>query len=86
MLVNVDNGRPREIYQVMLKAPISWGQIIVLDNIHNTMTLYAKITQHELALVHAARLEASNITPVDNLLTHLKKLGCLTEQKPNFPS
>jgi hypothetical protein len=33
MLVNVDNGGPLEVYHILKQAPVSWGPIIVLDNI-----------------------------------------------------
>lgn len=79
MLVNSDNGGPLEVWQVMQKAPIAWGPIIVVDNIVKTSTLFAKVTEHELALVHAARLQASNLITADNLDSMLKKLGYMNQ-------
>lgn len=68
----------------MLKAPISWGPIIVLDNIVGLSTLYTKVTQHEVALLQAAKMEALNIITADNLQSWLKKIGFDGGQRPSF--
>lgn len=81
MLVNSDNGGPLEVWQVMQKAPIAWGPIIVVDNIVKTSTLFANVTEHELALVHAAKLQATNIITADNLEAVLKRLGYISQNQ-----
>ena len=75
MLVASDDGGPTEVYLVMQKAPISWGPILNLETIRSTSLLYSRATDHELALVHAAKYESSNVLTADNLLYTLRKLG-----------
>ena len=75
MLVASDDGGPTEVYLVMQKAPISWGPILNLETIRSTSLLYSRATDHELALVHAAKYESSNVLTSDNLLYTLRKLG-----------
>ena len=75
MLVASDDGGPTEVYLVMQKAPISWGPILNLETIRSTSLLYSRATDHELALVHAAKYESSNVITSDNLLHTLRKLG-----------
>ncbi|KAJ7805278.1 hypothetical protein B0H13DRAFT_2387812 [Mycena leptocephala] len=77
MLVNTDDGGPGEVYHVMEKAPVSWGPILVLDNVLNTMILYAKVVEHEQALINAAQNESVNSRALtsDNLGAALKALG-----------
>ena len=80
MLVASDDGGPTEVYLVMQKAPISWGPILNLETIRSTSLLYSRATDHELALVHAAKYESSNIITVDNLLYTLRKLRIATDR------
>lgn len=68
MLVASDDGGPTEVYLVMQKAPISWGPILNLETIQSTSLLYSRATDHELALVHAAKYESSNVLTSDNLV------------------
>ena len=75
MLVASDDGGPTEVYLVMQKAPISWGPILNLETIRSTSLLYSRATDHELALVHAAKYESSNVVTSDNLLYTLRRLG-----------
>ena len=75
MLVASDDGGPTEVYLVMQKAPISWGPILNLETIRSTSLLYSRVTDHELALIHAAKHEATNVVTSDNLLYTLRKLG-----------
>jgi len=75
MLVASDDGGPTEVHLVMQKAPISWGPILNLETIRSTSLLYSRATDHELALVHAAKYESSNVLTSDNLLYTLRKLG-----------
>ena len=75
MLVASDDGGQTEVYLVMQKAPISWGPILNLETIHSTSLLYSRATDHELALVHVAKYESSNVLTSDNLLNTLRKLG-----------
>jgi hypothetical protein len=81
MLVNTDDGGPGEVYHVMEKAPISWGPILVLDNVPNTMILYTKVVEHEQALVNAAQNEHvhSRALTVENLGAALKSFGYLSK-------
>ena len=80
MLVASDDGGPTEVYLVMQKAPISWGPILNLETIRSTSLLYSRATNHELALVHAAKYESSNVLTADNLLYTLRKLGISTDR------
>lgn len=75
MLVAADEGGDLEVFIIMQKAPISWGPILVMENIHTTSTLYARVTEHEAALVLAARQETSNVLTEENLLATLRRLG-----------
>lgn len=75
MLVNSDNGGPLEIFLVMQRAPISWGPVINIDSIQNTSDLYAKVTEHEKALIHASKLEQSHLITADNLAYTLRRMG-----------
>jgi hypothetical protein len=76
MLVVVDDGGVNEVYHIMEKAPISWGPILILENIVSTMALYSKVVEHELALVNAWRSESSrNGVSTDQLVAALKSLG-----------
>ncbi|KAJ6478853.1 hypothetical protein C8R47DRAFT_1219399 [Mycena vitilis] len=82
MLVHSDDGGPGEIYHVMDKAPISWSPILVLENITSTMILWGKVTEHEKALVHAWKSEASKMLTADNLGAALRSLGVNMDQRP----
>ena len=75
MLVAADKGGDLEVFIIMQKAPISWGPILVMENIHTTSTLYACVTEHEAALSLAARQETSNVLTEDNLVSTLHRLG-----------
>ncbi|KAF8146733.1 hypothetical protein K438DRAFT_1527065, partial [Mycena galopus ATCC 62051] len=75
MLVVSDDGGPGEVYHIMEKAPVSWGPILILENVRSTMTLYSKVVEHELALVNAWRNKGGRGLNPDNLLTTLKALG-----------
>lgn len=77
MLVQSDNRGPLEVFLVMQRAPISWGPVINIDSITNTSKLYAKVTEHERALVYSSRLEHSNLITTDNLVYTMKKLGLM---------
>ncbi|KAJ7918044.1 hypothetical protein B0H13DRAFT_2321827 [Mycena leptocephala] len=86
MLVDTDNGGPGEVYHILDKVPVSWGPILVVENIPNTMVLYAKVVEHEQALVNAARNESAGVRPItaDNLGATLKALGySVDRQRPN---
>ena len=84
MLVALDDGGPTEVYLVMQKAPISWGPILNLETIRSTSLLYSRATDHELALVHAAKYESSNVVTSDNLLYTLRKLGIHMDRNRPF--
>ena len=84
MLVASDDGGPTEVYLVMQKAPISWGPILNLETIRSTSLLYSRATDHELALVHAAKYESSNVITSDNLLYSLRKLGIHVDKNRPF--
>lgn len=75
MLAASDDGGPTEVYLVMQKAPISWGPILNIETVRSTSLLYSRATDHEYALIHAAKYEASNILTSENLLSTLKRLG-----------
>ena len=68
----------------MQKAPISWGPILVMENIHTTSTLYARVTEHEAALSLAACQEASNVLTEENLLSTLRRLGYEIDKSKPF--
>lgn len=80
MLVTSDDGGPTEVYLVMQNALISWGPILNLETVQSTSLLYLRVTDHELALIHAARYESSNVLTLDNLLHNLHKLGISVDQ------
>ena len=84
MLVASDDGGPTEVYLVMQKAPISWGPILNLETIRSTSLLYSRATDHELALVHAAKYESSNVVTSDNLLYTLRRLGIQVDRNRPF--
>ena len=84
MLVASDDGGPTEVYLVMQKAPISWGPILNLETIRSTSLLYSRATDHELALVHAAKYESSNVVTSDNLLYTLRRLGIQLDRNRPF--
>ena len=84
MLVASDDGGPTEVYLVMQKAPISWGPILNLETIRSTSLLYSRATDHELALVHAAKYESSNVVTSDNLLYTLRRLGIHLDRNRPF--
>ena len=84
MLVALDDGGPTEVYLVMQKAPISWGPILNLETIRSTSLLYLRATDHELALVHVAQYESSNVVTSDNLLYTLWKLGIHMDRNRPF--
>ena len=74
-MVAADEGGDLEVFIIMQKAPISWGPILVMENIPSTSTLYARVTEHEAALSLAAHQETSNVLTEDNLLPTLRHLG-----------
>jgi hypothetical protein len=92
MLVNSDNGGPLEVHLVMHRAPVAWSPILVLDNIKDTGTLFAKATEHKAALLHASRSENHGVLTTNNLASALRHLGFIPEkmassnpiQKRNF--
>ncbi|KAJ7176531.1 hypothetical protein C8R46DRAFT_1213104 [Mycena filopes] len=75
MLANVDQGGAQEVFVVLQKAPIPWGPILIMENIRDTATLYARCTDHENALVHASRVDSARPLTSDNLVSALKALG-----------
>ncbi|KAJ7982893.1 hypothetical protein DFH06DRAFT_1266550 [Mycena polygramma] len=82
MLVATDDGGPGEVYHIMEKAPVSWGPILILENIRSTLNLYSKVVEHEAALIHSARSEHSKGTiTTDNLGAALRALGF---EKPKY--
>jgi hypothetical protein len=83
MLVATDDGSPGEVYHVMEKAPISWGPILILENVTSTLSLYSKVVEHEAALVNAWRSESSKALTPDTLGAALKALG-YTPDKPRY--
>ncbi|KAJ7918195.1 hypothetical protein B0H13DRAFT_2321669 [Mycena leptocephala] len=85
MLVTTDDGGPGEVYHIMEKAPVSWGPILILENITSTLTLYLKVVEHEPALIEAARSERSKALTPENLGAALKALG-YSPEKPRFSS
>ncbi|KAJ7906578.1 hypothetical protein B0H13DRAFT_2333315 [Mycena leptocephala] len=85
MLVATDDGGPGEVYHVMEKAPISWGPILILENVQSTLSLYSRVVEHEPALVNAWRSEHSKVLTADGLGAALKALG-YTPDKPRFSS
>ncbi|KAJ6463042.1 hypothetical protein C8R47DRAFT_1225300 [Mycena vitilis] len=58
----------------MQRAPVSWGPILVVENIPNTLTLFAKATEHQDALIQAARSARGELS-LDSLSSALRKLG-----------
>ncbi|KAJ7233357.1 hypothetical protein C8J57DRAFT_1532479 [Mycena rebaudengoi] len=85
MLINTDDGGPGEVYHIMLRAPVSWGTVIVIENIQSTKTLFAKVTEYEEALVQASHLESHHVLTTDNLAATLKGLGInSTAEKPRY--
>ena len=64
-----------EVFIIMQKVPISWGPIIVLETIKNTSMLYSRVTEHEAALVQAARQESSNVLTAENVVPVLRRMG-----------
>jgi hypothetical protein len=80
MLVATDDGGPGEVYHVMDKSPVSWGPILILDNVVSTLTLYSKVVEHEPALVNAWRSENSKALTPDTLGAALKALGYAPER------
>ena len=84
MLAASDDGGPTEVYLVMQKAPISWGPILNIETVRSTSLLYSRATDHEYALIHAAKYESSNILTADNLLSTLKRLGINTDRNRPF--
>jgi hypothetical protein len=83
MLVVSDNGGAGEVYHIMEKAPVSWGPILILENIASTMVLYAKVVEHEAALVNAWRNEGGRGLNQENLVATLKSLG-YSPDKPRY--
>ena len=75
MLVNGDMGGPLEVFLVMQRAPISWGPVINIDSIRSSSMLFSKVTEHSQALIHASRMESSQIVTADNLSYMLRRLG-----------
>ncbi|KAJ7845773.1 hypothetical protein B0H13DRAFT_1908200 [Mycena leptocephala] len=86
MLVHSDNGGPGEVYHAMEKAPVSWGPILIMENITSTKVLWAKATEHSEALVNAWRSEASRFLTADNLGATLKAMGFSPERARVPPS
>ncbi|KAJ7882592.1 hypothetical protein B0H14DRAFT_2565278 [Mycena olivaceomarginata] len=87
MLVDTDDSGPQEVHYVMEKAPVSWGPILILENITSTMSLYSKVVEHEAALVNAACSEyagAKTIT-IDNLVATLKTMGFTPDRPQAIP-
>ncbi|PPQ97535.1 hypothetical protein CVT26_002411 [Gymnopilus dilepis] len=85
MLVRGDYGGRTEVYLVMQRAPISWGPVINLDSIRDSGTLYAKVTEHERALIYASSVERnqSHLITSDNLAFSLRKLGVNIASRPD---
>lgn len=75
MLVANEHGGPLEVYLVMRRAPIAWGSVINIDSIRNTSQLYARVTEHEKALIYSTKVESSQALTTDNLIYSLRKLG-----------
>ncbi|KAJ7252435.1 hypothetical protein B0H12DRAFT_970226, partial [Mycena haematopus] len=83
MLVATDDGGPLEVFYVMDKAPVSWGPILILENINSTMSLYSKVVEHEAALVNASRSEHSRALTAESLGPALRALG-INVEKPRL--
>ncbi|KAJ7704219.1 hypothetical protein B0H14DRAFT_3526732 [Mycena olivaceomarginata] len=83
MLVISDNGGAGEVYHIMEKAPVSWGPILILENVPSTMVLYAKVVEHEAALVNAWKNEGGRGLNQENLVATLKSLG-YSPDKPRY--
>ncbi|EDR11762.1 uncharacterized protein LACBIDRAFT_323941 [Laccaria bicolor S238N-H82] len=86
MLVNGDMGGPLEVFLVMQRAPISWGPVINIDSIRSSSMLFSKVTEHSQALVHATKMENSQIVTADNLAYMLRRLGISWPSDRSSPS
>ncbi|KAJ7882129.1 hypothetical protein B0H13DRAFT_1890974 [Mycena leptocephala] len=79
------DGGPAEVYHIMEKAPISWGPILILENIPSTLILYSKMVEHEHALVNAWRGEESKGWSQEILAATLKSMGYTPERQRSTP-
>ncbi|KAJ7601918.1 hypothetical protein DFH06DRAFT_1351843 [Mycena polygramma] len=75
MLANADDGGPKEVFLILLRAPISWSTIMVVENIRSYEDLYEKVNDHEAALVEAVTHDSGDSITVHNLASTLRKLG-----------
>ena len=86
MLVNGDMGGPLEVFLVMQRAPISWGPVINIDSIRSSSMLFSKVTEHSQALIHASKMESSQIVTADNLMYTLRRLGISLPSERSTPA
>ncbi|KAJ7603596.1 hypothetical protein FB45DRAFT_1014153 [Roridomyces roridus] len=75
MLIDTDDGGPREVYHIMEKAPISWSPILLLESIQSTPELLKKVIEHEDALIEASSRDSGQALTTETLLPMLRSLG-----------
>ncbi|KAJ7676044.1 hypothetical protein DFH06DRAFT_1318182 [Mycena polygramma] len=75
LLANADDGGPVEVYLTMLKAPIAWSTIVVLQSIKTAEELYERVNEHEKELVEAFTRNGPDSVTTKNLASTLRRLG-----------
>ncbi|KAJ7689537.1 hypothetical protein B0H16DRAFT_1487201 [Mycena metata] len=87
LLTKVEEGGAEEVFLIMQKAPISWSTIIVQENVKSTEELYARVNEHEEALVEIVRRSAPDAFSIHNLASTLRRMGFTQNSNaPNAPN
>jgi len=79
----LDNGGPLEVHLVMVRAPLAWRTILILENIKSTCQLYTKAAEHQESLINISRTKPSSTITTENLVATLCRMGYIL-QKPSF--
>ncbi|KII82683.1 hypothetical protein PLICRDRAFT_181168 [Plicaturopsis crispa FD-325 SS-3] len=54
MLVHSDYGGPEEVRMVMMRAPLPWKHLLVVESIRSTAILLLRAVENEASLIHSA--------------------------------
>jgi hypothetical protein len=75
MLSSYEPGSPEELHLIWSKVPISWNSVVNVKNLRHSGELYPVIAQYSSSLLHSSQVESSQVLTVQNLESHLRKLG-----------
>lgn len=75
MLLHMGVGTAAEVREVMANAPVSWKNILVLENVHSVMDLQVCVSDMESQLLEAARVQAQSVVTRENIAYVLRDAG-----------